>query len=109
MHEILSIHARGNVLSVVGAIVVTISGCRPSYPLVVNSTEPWEEQLARERQAARDAEYRPPQSSVARQMHDKDEENQGDAERERSEVVVAVTDIIGFPFRGAGWLARQIF
>jgi hypothetical protein len=38
-----------------------------------------------------------------------DEEDRTEQEREHSAFVVAVTDIIAFPFRGTGWLARQIF
>jgi hypothetical protein len=36
------------------------------------------------------------------------EEDEGE-KPERSGLVVAITDIIAFPFRGAGWLAQQIF
>jgi hypothetical protein len=39
-------------------------------------------------------------------MYDTDEDKE---QRKHSELVVALTDIIGFPFRGVGWLAREMF
>lgn len=107
MSPALSSYSHNITLTIVGVVIVSFSGCRPSYPVVVNSTEPWEDELARERQAARNAEAVSPQASVAQQRYGRDQEN--DKEPEHSAVVVAVTDIIAFPFRGAGWLARQIF
>jgi hypothetical protein len=88
-------------------MVVGVSGCAPSSPVVANPIDPWEEELSRERQAAELSESKSPQSSVARQMYGVDEEEK--KQSEHSTVVVAITDIIGFPFRGAGWLVRQIF
>jgi hypothetical protein len=32
-----------------------------------------------------------------------------DEEPKHNAFVVAMTDIIAFPFRGAGWIAQQIF
>ena len=83
------------------------SGCRPSHPVVANPTEPWEDEIARERQAVRELESNSSQAAVGRQRYD----TEGDVEKkpEHSAVVVALTDIIAFPFRGAGWLAQQIF
>lgn len=87
--------------------VALCAGCAPSQPIVANPTEPWEDELARERQAAEASQT--PQSAVARQMYDTDNVNDEDQEPRNSGVVVALTDIIAFPFRGAGWLAQQIF
>ena len=109
MNRALSAHAHHVTLGIFGALIVGSSGCSPSYPIVVNPTEPWEAELARERQAARNAEASSRQASVAPQVDETDEEDRTEQEREHSAFVVAVTDIIAFPFRGTGWLARQIF
>jgi hypothetical protein len=87
--------------------LAVLAGCAPSQPIVVNPTEPWEDELARERQAAQASQT--PQSSVARQTYDTNNEYEEGEEPHNSGVVVALTDIIAFPFRGAGWLAQQIF
>ena len=108
MSGILSLTTRGITLSILGVMMVGGSGCAPSSPVVTDTIEPWQEELARERQEAQSVESSFPQASVARQMYDTGKD--GDDEKEgRSPFVVAVTDIIGFPFRGAGWIARQLF
>lgn len=90
---------------VVTAGVIMLAGCAPSQPIVANPLEPWEGELARERQAAEASVA--PKSSVARHMYGADEDEGHEAKN--SPVVVAIADIIAFPFRGAGWLAQQIF
>ena len=107
MNRSLSTNVRGVTGLVVSGLVVASSGCSPSYPVVANPTEPWEEQLVHERQAAQSAEESSPQASVARQMYGAHDEK--DEEPKHNAFVVAMTDIIAFPFRGAGWLAQQIF
>lgn len=107
MHERTGIQTRVALVSVVGAMLMEVSGCAPTHPLVVNSTEPWEDELARERQAAHELESSTPPTAVARQMDDTDRDEE--KKPEHTAFVVALTDIIGFPFRGAGWLAREIF
>ncbi len=102
----LSTHARGIVLSIAGVVIGAVNGCAPSSPIVANPTDPWEYELVRERQAAQNAESKAAPSSMARQMYDTDEDKE---QRKHSELVVALTDIIGFPFRGVGWLAREMF
>jgi hypothetical protein len=42
-------------------------------------------------------------------MYDTNDEDDEDDGPRHSGVIVALTDIIAFPFRGAGWLAQQIF
>jgi len=106
MSEVLSLTTRGITLSLLGVMMVGWGGCAPSYPVVTDTTEPWQEELARERRAAQNVESNAPQASVAKQMYGTDED---DEKEEHSPFVVAVTDIIGFPFRGAGWIARQLF
>ena len=111
MNEAPSPRARDITLSavgsiVVGAIVVGSTGCAPSYPIVTDSTEPWQEELAREREAHNRGESGVPSSSIARQTRDTGE-NQD--KQKHNAFVVAVTDVIAFPFRGAGWIARQMF
>ena len=107
MNEALSTNVRYVTATVVGTMVVSLSGCSPSYSIVANPTEPWEDEIARERQAARESESNSSQATVGRQRYD----TAGDVEKkpEHSAVVVALTDIIAFPFRGAGWLAQRIF
>ena len=93
-----------------GVLIVSVAllaGCAPSHPIVVKPTEPWEDELARERQAAEASKT--PQAAVARQMYHTNNEDEEGEEPHNSGVVVALTDIIAFPFRGAGWLAQQIF
>lgn len=107
MIETHSTTARAAVLLVMSAVVAQSVGCSSSHPVVVNSTEPWEDELLRERQAAQRSEESSPQVSVARQMNGTQEENE--KEPKRNALVVAITDIVAFPFRGAGWVARQIF
>lgn len=109
MSRVLSAHMHTVALAILGALIMAATGCAPSHPVVINPTEAWEDELARERKAAQDAEARSPQPSVARQMYGIDGESGEVKDREHSPFVVAITDIIGFPFRGAGWLARQIF
>ncbi len=113
MNEAPSPRARDITLSavgsiVVGAIVVGSTGCAPSYPIVTDSTEPWQEELAREREADNRGESGVPSSSIAGQTRDTDEDQDKEKE-ERNAFVVAMTDVIAFPFRGAGWIARQMF
>ena len=107
MNEALSTNARYVTATVVGTMVVSLSGCSSSYSIVANPTEPWEDEIARERQAVRESESNSSQAAVGRQRYD----TERDVEKnpEHSAVVVALTDIIAFPFRGAGWLAQQIF
>ena len=88
------------------ASVALLAGCAPTQPIIVNPTEPWEEELARERQAAEASQ--PPESSVARQMYDPSHDDDEREETQNSAVVVALADIVAFQFRGAGWIARQI-
>lgn len=107
MSRALSTHAHTVALVIFTALMVGSSGCRPSHPVVVNPTEPWEDELARERQAAQNAEESSPGASIGRQMYGTDEAKE--EEPKHNPFVVAVADIIAFPFRGAGWLARQIF
>ena len=107
MIEAHSTTARAALLLVMSAVVVQSVGSSSSHPVVVNPIEPWEEELARERQEAQNAEVSPPQASVARQMYGAQEENE--KEPKHNALVVAITDIVAFPFRGAGWVAQQIF
>ena len=87
--------------------VTLVAGCAPSQPIVVNPTEPWEEELARERQAVEASQTS--EGSVARQMYATKDNNEESNEPKNNAVVVAIADIIALPFRGAGWLTRQIF
>jgi|LauGreDrversion4_2_1035121.scaffolds.fasta_scaffold14512_4 hypothetical protein len=107
MIEAHSTTARAALLLVMSAVVVQSVGCSSSHPVVVNSTEPWEDELLRERQAAQRTEESSPQASVAPQMYGSQEENE--KEPKHNALVVAITDIVAFPFRGAGWVAQQIF
>lgn len=87
--------------------VALLAGCAPSQPIVVNPTEPWEDELARERQAAE--ALQPPESTVGRRMYDTSSNDEAREEPQNSAVVVVLADIVAFPFRGAGWVVRQIF
>ena len=107
MIEAHSTKARAVLSLTLGSVVFYSLGCAPSYPVVANPLEPWEDELLRERQLARKTEESSPQASVAHQMYGAQEEN--DKEPKHNAFVVAVTDIVAFPFRGAGWLAQQIF
>ncbi len=89
------------------AIVALLAGCAPTQPIIVNPTEPWEDELARERQA--DEASQPPESTVGRQMYDTSSNDEAREEPQNSAVVVVLADIVAFPFRGAGWVVRQIF
>lgn len=109
MNAAVSIDARDIALVMVSAILVSVVGCSPSHPVVTDTTEPWQEELARERQTASAVDSTSPQKAVAEQMYDTDQEDGETKEQKHSPFVVAITDIIGFPFRGAGWLARQLF
>jgi len=107
MNEACSRRKRRALVSLVGAVLLEASGCTSTYPVVANPTEPWEQELVRERQAAREAESDASHAAIARQRGDLEREDE--KKPEHSAVVVALTDIIAFPFRGAGWLAQQIF
>ena len=89
------------------ASVALLAGCAPTQPIIVNPTEPWEDELARERQAAEGSQ--PPESTVGRQMYDTSNNDEAREEPQNSVVVVVLADIVAFPFRGAGWVVRQIF
>lgn len=95
------------IIGVFTASVALLAGCAPTQPIIANPTEPWEDELARERQAAEAS--KPPAASVARQMYDIPNDDDERQETQNSAVVVVLADIVAFPFRGAGWLAQQIF
>jgi len=107
MNEARSTRKRRALVLLVGALLLEMSGCAPTYPVVANPTEPWEEALVREREAAREAESNASHAAIARQRQRVEREDE--KQPEHTAVVVVLTDIIAFPFRGAGWLAQQIF
>jgi hypothetical protein len=42
-------------------------------------------------------------------MYDTSSNDEAREEPQNSAVVVVLADIVAFPFRGAGWVVRQIF
>lgn len=106
----LGVHLTGEkrlVHGVFTASATLLAGCAPTQPIIVNPTEPWEHELARERQAAEASQ--PPEATVGRQMYDTSNNDEAREEPQNSAVVVVLADIVAFPFRGAGWVVRQIF
>ena len=89
------------------AITVETSGCAPASPVVANPLEPWEGEVVHEKEVAREAEASKPRPSRAHNRYGADDEEK--KREQHAPLVVAITDIIAFPFRGAGWLARQVF
>lgn len=87
-------------LSVVASVAL---GCALSSPIIVNPPEGWEEEAER---GMMRSEARPtPKPHVA------PEEASGAVvatEKKHNPVVTALADIIGYPFRAVGYLARVL-